>query len=159
MLPEKTREYQAQWRRAKYRERREKHICVTCGKRPAEKGKTMCKMCSDNLKQSRAESKKFYTSLGICYMCHKNRIYGDETVCPECAAKRSSRNEKTRQKPTAEQIKHRHAYGKNYYAECKKKKICPTCGSKVTDGYVRCPKCREKGRMSQTRRRMTDVAT
>lgn len=33
------------------------------------------------------EERVFYQSIGLCPICHKEKLWGDEKMCPECRAK------------------------------------------------------------------------
>lgn len=65
-------------------------VCVTCGKRDAEGGKSICKFCKAKAKSRAAKSRlkkgifprDSYTKDGECYFC-KNDAMSSKKVCPK----------------------------------------------------------------------------
>ena len=130
-----------------HRERRHYRIthglCEDCGKAPPENGRTRCRACLDRRNKDRRDDRKFYKSIGICHVCKINPILGDESICPECSAKKKTYAENY--VFSDETLKNRHMYGKQYYQDCKARGICPTCGKrKAAPGRVRCEICLDK---------------
>lgn len=74
---------------ATYRKRKDKGMCVVCGKYPARKGYTCCEACAEKQRLNSLATRKVYKSLGICARCGQHKLYGDEKTCPECLAKES----------------------------------------------------------------------
>ena len=91
------------------------------------------------------EERIFYTELGICPICHKNRLFGDEKSCLECRADRT--NKKAFSRSTNRQLYNAYmkALKKRLYDERKTKYICVECGKRDAKcGRVRCEICLEK---------------
>lgn len=140
-MTEKTREYNREWKRRKYQERKQNNLCVECGKAPPVNGKTKCQSCIDKRQKYRQESRDFYRRFGICPECHQFIIMGDENICPECKAKKDESRERSVSHVDTEKRK---KYQKEYYRHCKEKGICPSCGRRTLYGKVRCPICLDK---------------
>ena len=80
--PERAKE----WARNKYSERRNEGICVKCGKRYAEAGRSMCKICAANM----VESKQRNDPGGLRhYQWFTNRIAERKAngLCVDCGKK------------------------------------------------------------------------
>ena len=78
--------------------RKEKGICVTCGKRKAEEGKSRCAFCNEQERKRAFEYRCRKTgdyiprservAYGLCYVCG-TPLDSDKRVCSECATKLS----------------------------------------------------------------------
>lgn len=134
---------------SKYWERVSQGVCVECGRNKPIPGRRKCKSCSDKRQKYIAESRAFYISIKICPICHRNTLFGDETRCLECTV---ARENKVESRKPIDKIAMR-TYQKAHYENCKKDRICPTCGGKTCYGYVRCPRCREKNRKYVAKKR------
>ena len=99
--------------------------------------------------------RRYYASIGKCPYCHgRNKLFGDEKMCPECRAKSWEYSnyykqnhpefaEKTRQSARDKRISR---------AE---NNLCITCGQPLTDTrYKSCEKCRFKNMLRMRRKRM-----
>lgn len=75
-----------------YRSRKAKGLCVKCGKVPPRENRVMCAECAEKERKYENESRAFCRSVGICPVCQKNKLFGDERNCPECRAKNYARN-------------------------------------------------------------------
>lgn len=135
--------------REKYNKRKEQGICTRCGEEKADTGFCTCSKCrSKNLEEQR-KSTEFYIGIGICPVCRKNKIFKGERKCPECKANATihwSKYISPERKSTNNLTAHER------YLKRKELGLCVTCGKKkIDDGYVRCPKCREKNKMNYIR--------
>lgn len=92
---------EARVRNKERRERlKEQGICNWCGKRPAEPGKTQCKVCGeDAVARHNSDVKngklKQYRERGLCLHCGAEREPG-KMYCPECMEKKRKVLEKAR---------------------------------------------------------------
>ena len=90
--------------------------------------------------------REFYQSLGICPSCKKNRIMGDEKLCPECRAYHEEATERYRARIGREAWNAMMRVEKNArYARLKASGLCPICGKrKPIVGAVLCRICADK---------------
>ena len=99
------REEHNQKSRIRSKERRERlqgqGLCDWCGKRPAEPGKTKCKVCAAKMRLAKHNSNlkhgklKQYRERGLCLHCGAEREPG-KMYCPECMEKKRKVLEKAR---------------------------------------------------------------
>lgn len=66
-----------------YYSRKASGLCPKCGKPVDRDGRVYHKECQDDKKGY----KQFFASIGICPICKKNAIYGNEKSCFECKAR------------------------------------------------------------------------
>jgi predicted amidophosphoribosyltransferase len=118
-------------------------ICVRCGSRKAKEGRVMCSECAEKMKKAQNETRKWAREHGFCPRCLRNRLWGQEKICPECLADAAIANKKSREK----------YYGGNheYYimdiTRLKAKGLCRGCRkNKVSTGHTYCEACLEKKR-------------
>ena len=86
---ESIRRQQSIYHQRRYAALKEKGICVKCGERPAEVGKTRCAIC--NVKESERAKRIRGTTIsrserpnyGLCYICGKEISAGK--LCQECS--------------------------------------------------------------------------
>ena len=127
-----------------YRIRKENGLCPRCGEK-TEPGRHLCKSCREKVNEYNRETRDFCRKNGICTVCHKEKVFGEERICPECLVK----NEMWR-KPLSEEQKDR--YEKSFrkqqnslYQERKASGICTRCGKrKAMPGKAKCGICLEK---------------
>lgn len=113
-----------------YARRREEHLCVRCGI-ALDNSKSMCPECAEKERLRVAENRKALKGMGYCPRCGKNKLYGDEKECIECAAKMYEYNQS-----------HKSEKSKDYIKIRKYKGVCIKCGSrKPEDGKTRCVIC------------------
>lgn len=74
--------------------RKESGLCVQCGK-PLDRDGVYCKTCCEKNNEESRLTRAYYIKRGVCPMCRKNYIFGDEKRCPECSAKDSERKMRT----------------------------------------------------------------
>ena len=126
-----------------YYEYKEKGKCVRgCG-RDAREGKAMCQECADKVSKYKRENREWAKKFNLCPRCLKNRLMGEEKICPECLAYAAEVNGRSRKKH----------YGSdhNYYvmdiARLKERGICRGCRTKkVAEGHTYCITCLIKKR-------------
>ncbi len=129
-----------------YKRRKENGLCPRCGRKLDRDGH-YCSTCLGKVRESRREDREFYRSIGICPVCRKAILYGDEKTCIECrtyyAIYREKHNLTNDQKE-----KYRNRFKeqrRNIYWERKEKGICTKCGKrKAMGGKSKCILCLEK---------------
>lgn len=108
----------------------------------------MCSECAEKSRIDVREKREFMRNMGICPRCCKNKLFGSEKECPECAAMMYERNRKS--------VERRNACAADYYrkdiARLKSEGLCRGCRKrKVAVGKTYCPIClakkRERGRI------------
>lgn len=119
-------------------------LCIRC-KKPNSQQTQLCPECLRKQYDSKKEDYARCQKLGICPICRKNLLMGDEKSCPECRAKRSNIVVKNRDRLAYNA--YNREYSKRVIKERKENGICTRCGKrKATIGYVTCAKCRQKYR-------------
>lgn len=66
-----------------YKSRKESGLCPRCVK-PLDRDGHYCSECLEKEREYRRETKKFCKAHGICPVCHKEKLYGDEKQCILC---------------------------------------------------------------------------
>lgn len=127
-----------------YRNRKERGLCPNCGKELDRDGH-YCEECLMKHNQMVNEDREFLKSIGICPVCRKIRLFGDEKKCLECKAKDAeyqfNRRNKNREKYN-NQCRQR---SKKREEERRQQGLCPRCGKKAEAlRYKMCSKCRHK---------------
>lgn len=123
----------------KYQSLKARGICVYCKTAPAEDGKTTCRVCREKQRKQTAEKRKALKQLGFCTECGRNRIFGAERICPECAAKKYASNRKCKKTGQYNQ------YFKDRRERLKALGICVKCGKrKAESNKTRCRFCNIK---------------
>jgi len=131
------------------RERRKKRkaagICLDCMEKTVN-GRVYCEKHRKIHNEATNRNRAYYRKIGICPYCYKNKLMGNEGVCPECLAKSYSKvriydmehREERRQKERLLR-KQREAEGR-----------CTSCGREREDPeYKMCSSCRQKSRIKQ----------
>lgn len=131
---------QSETKRKLREKRKQLHLCTRCGK-PTDGVHTNCDVCRNYAKEARDS----YIQYGICSRCHKEKIYGDEKMCPECRADRAIINAKYRNSHREDINRRERELHKIHYEERKAQGICTRCGkNKASEGKFTCGQCREK---------------
>lgn len=124
-----------------YENRKNNGLCPRCGKILDRKGH-YCSECLEKVNQYRRENKIFYIKNGICPVCGKERLIGDEKQCILCRQKAYERR-----KPLTDEQKER--YGNRLKIQQRELRnermgqgICPRCGKrKIVKGKKKCQIC------------------
>ena len=132
-----------------YYRRKEAGLCINCGK-PLDIAGVKCSKCRDRANKDRRELISCYKENGICPICRKNNLFGDEKECIECSAKRYAKRmtrynlnpEKFKEKDRIEQKKIREKRAANG--------LCVYCGKVKSDkNFKTCAKCRNKQKIKK----------
>ena len=116
-------------------------VCIGCGAVLDTDGK-MCSKCREKASRDSMKEYWYYQNAGICPICKKEKLFGDEKACPECRSRRANtmaqNREKNRQKINQiAKISHKKAY----YSR-KDAGICTRCGKKIAyNGHSFCMEC------------------
>ena len=129
--------------------------CTNCGKKIIgnREGMVLCEKCAilESFRQKKLyyEDRDYCFKHGICPVCKRNKIFGDERNCPECRAKKYNhlttrlendpeyklQRQETSKRSTEKRITYRRANN-----------LCLRCGKPLTDeydsGFVNCKQCR-----------------
>lgn len=126
-----------------YRRRKDNGLCPGCGKKLDREGH-YCSECLVKHREYVRENRIFCIEHGLCSRCGKERVLGEETICPECNSK--AYISKTRQDKDLVNEKHRE-WSKRTHHEMIEKGICTRCRKrKAENGYKTCSICRSKTR-------------
>lgn len=121
----------------RYQDLKDRGICVYCRTALAEDGKTTCRICREKQRKQTSEKRAALRKLRICTECGSRRVYGDEKICPECAARKYALNRKQKRDSEKER-----QYHKNRRQKLKETGICVKCGKrKAENGKTRCGIC------------------
>lgn len=131
---------------------KEKGLCIRCGK-PRNREGVYCALCLEKERERHKKDKEFFVDMGICYMCRKTKLFGDEKICPECLAK----NYEQQQKIDPAKVKARNkAYAsrrKEIRQEYNDKGICYDCKKrKIEFGKKRCRLCLNKDALAHRKK-------
>lgn len=127
--------------KALYKERKEKGLCVKCGKEKDALG-VFCSECKGKDNEYKRMSYSFYISIGICPRCKKEKLYGDERACLTCSAERYGR-QLNRNRERANEV-HRKS-SKKIYDESSANGICTRCNKrKAEEGKKCCKMCNQR---------------
>lgn len=95
--------------------------------------------------------RRFFQSIGICPVCCKEKLFGEEKECQQCQAKRYARVIKWRKEhPGYDKLKRMQTYYKHIANH-----ECSICGTKLDTDYKfkSCPKCLAKNKINLKRSR------
>lgn len=127
--------------------RREQNLCQNCGK-PLDRDGFYCIQCRKGITDYNTETRHFFQSIGICPRCKKNKLYGDEKNCPECAANQYINTMRSRARLGKEHYNKTHAeWAKQEYQRRSENGICTRCGKRnAMKPYKTCGICTAKER-------------
>lgn len=99
----------------------------------------MCKRCNATV------NRKTYQKVGICPICKKEKLFGQEKECPECRAKRVSDVNAWRDRNKGHYASYINDYHRKMYADRKAKGLCTRCGKRPSlRGIKTCGICRDR---------------
>ena len=127
--------------REKRRKRVASGLCGVCGNQLDREG-WYCTKCLEKDKKAKKEERDFYKKIGICHICRKNKLFGSERACPECAAKQYSYNvnqDKDKAREYQRAYSSRRKELRQMYLD---NGICPNCRKrKIEFGKKKCKPC------------------
>lgn len=119
--------------------------CGQCGKLNDRENRKLCSECSAKDVKTQLATKRFMLQIGICPVCKKNKILGDERSCPECRAKGAENKAQIRENDRESYNQYMRIYHKQIYEKRKQQGLCTKCGKPLNDRkYFTCEKCRMK---------------
>ena len=71
-----------------YKRRKDNGLCPRCGK-PLDRIGHYCTNCLKKSNEYSREVREWCKQNGICPECKKNKLFGDEHICPECLARKA----------------------------------------------------------------------
>lgn len=125
-----------------YYKRKELGLCVLCGGEIEEerKGKVFCESCSKKQALNHKGDYKAYQDLGICPICHRERLYPGEKNCTLCLSKRVHPKDEYQK-----YCENQKARKRELYAQDKANGMCTRCHKrKAVSGITLCSICRAK---------------
>lgn len=124
---------------------KKKSLCVNCGK-PLDRKGVLCEKCREHHTENTRQTREFYKQYGLCPRCGKNKLFGDEKSCLECAANAYEKIMKKRREKGIEHYNKLHSeWEKKERAKREENGLCVRCGKRKADvGYKTCGICREK---------------
>jgi hypothetical protein len=134
-----------EYRTKKYYVRKKSEgLCPRCGK-PLDREGHYCSVCVEKYNQYTRETRQYFIQNGICPVCRKEKLYGDEKTCIECLEKiyesRKPMNDEEREKYNESQRKRK----KMQYDFRSQNGICTRCGKrKAEKDRKKCRICLEK---------------
>ena len=108
----------------------------------------MCSECAAKVRNAKKADREWAKEHGFCPRCMKNKLFGDEKICPECLAYMYAVNIKSRQKNYGDN----HTYYLKDIARLKEQRICRGCRKKkAAEGHTYCKECLAKKRIRRRR--------
>lgn len=104
--------------------------------------------------------RQFYKSIGICPRCGKNKLWGDEKECPECAAKGYEYAMKSRARLGKEHYNITHSkWAKVAHHKRIEQGMCTRCGKRKADyNFKTCGICRARDNATRSKRIKPKIA-
>lgn len=127
-----------------YKKRKDNGLCPRCGKLLDREGH-YCSECNAKHNKYVKETREFLRKQGMCPVCGKEKLFGDEKQCISCRQKAYDRR-----KPLTDEQKNRYSarfkeQQKSLYKERSKNGICTRCGKyKAEKGKKKCRICLDK---------------
>lgn len=116
-------------------------LCPKCGEKQDRDG-WYCSKCLKKRNSYLKESREFYSKIGICPICCKNKLFGDEKSCIECREKKRKTRKTTIKEEDRQKIREQK---RNTYRIRKENGICTRCGKKkAAYGRTKCALCLKK---------------
>ena len=127
-----------------YKKRKENGLCPRCG-RTLDRNGHYCSECNAKHNKYVKETRAFLRKQGMCPVCGKEKLFGDEKQCISCRQKAYDRR-----KPLTEEQKKRYniqfrKQQNSVYRERSENGICTRCGKyKAEKGKKKCRICLDK---------------
>ena len=74
-----------EYNRTCYNRKKEKGVCVCCGKEKPIPGKTRCEKCAEKNRLNSLHTARRRRLMGLCLYCGKNEKREGKSCCAECA--------------------------------------------------------------------------
>ena len=131
-----------------YQKRKENGLCRSCGK-PLDREGTYCISCLDKRREDAKKERAFLKKYHICTYCRKEKVFGNDTICPECRAKRKPEDGKVRCRICLNKNNEskRKSYERNGYKREYREdhNLCFFCGNPLDTNHKKvCKKCYDK---------------
>lgn len=127
-----------------YRNRKDSNLCPRCGK-PLDRQGHYCSECLQKTNEEQRKTRKYYLSIGICPVCRKEKLYGDEKQCLSCSLKAKEYRENHTYPNQKQYVENHKIYSRNLYKYRSEKGICTRCGKhKAAPGKKKCALCQQK---------------
>lgn len=127
-----------------YKNKRDNGLCPRCGNVLDRKG-YYCSSCLEKVNQYHRDNRRFYIENGICPVCGKEKLYGDEKQCISCRQKAYERKKSSTNEQKNRYREHFREQQKSLYKERSEKGICTRCGKRKADeGKKKCRICLNK---------------
>lgn len=134
---------QTEYQRKLYAERKEKNLCLWCGKELDREG-SICQSCAEKSKQRSKVRRDYFLKIGLCPYCGKRKVDKPYKSCPVC---RDNANERLKARYTDQQREYQRMYAKAKRLKRAEQGLCTSCGQNPADpGYKTCSDCRRKAR-------------
>lgn len=120
-----------------YENRKNNNQCPRCGKILDRQG-YYCSDCLIKAREYNKEYREFCRENHICTECKKERVYGEDKICPECRVKR----DKYRKPLSDDQKTKMNENSRGTYHTRLELNVCTRCGKrKPVAGKKKCAKC------------------
>ena len=129
-----------------YIRRKENGLCPRCGK-PLDRIGHYCTNCLKKSNEYSREVREWCKQNGICPECKKNKLFGDEHICPECLARKAMyrANNPTLDEKRKENNERLKKQQKTLYQQRKEQGICTRCGKRpAVKSKAKCAVCLKK---------------
>lgn len=126
-----------------YQKLKEQGLCVDC-REPVTDGYTRCEKCRKRNALAHNGKKQEFIEMGICPICRKEPLFGQEKTCPVCRAKNTEMTLKAREKDPEHYNKVHREWSRIEYQRRKEQGLCVRCGKRKAYKGLRCGICAEK---------------
>lgn len=129
-----------------YKRRKDNGLCPRCGK-PLDRTGYYCSDCLKKNNEREKEFREWCKEYKICSQCKKNKLFGDEHICPECLARKAMYRANNpisdeKQKQYNERFKKQQ---RALYQQRKEQGICTRCGKRpAAKPKAKCAICLKK---------------
>lgn len=123
---------------------KEKGLCTGCRK-PIDRVGVYCKACLIKERERHKKDRVWYIENGICPVCRKQKLFGDERSCLECSAKNYAFQQRYDKETLRKREKKYAGRRKEIREEYFKNGICFHCRKrKIEEGKKKCRFCLDK---------------